>query len=199
MEKKRQRFKNGAIVNINLSSDRIAFGRLIGTTIAIYDYIVAKTVIISSIEIIISKPILFYVSIYKDVILKGEFKILGVVALTDEDIVKTPPKFHQDIMDINDCTIFYPEDRLPERKATPQECLRLERSAVWDDYNIVDRIEDYYAGRKNVSVELFRPILSTNDIRYNSAGLIRWDFEKEEFYKVTEEQIKEDFKNGKIN
>jgi hypothetical protein len=94
-----------------------------------------------------------------------------------------PPSFTQDIMNIDDCVIFWNSGI--ERKALPEECIGLERSAVWDEQDIVERIEDHYKGQKNFSVERDKVILTKDDPRYtDNPRSVRWDFEKQVFYRV---------------
>jgi hypothetical protein len=72
-----------------------------------------------------------------------------------------------------------------ERKATPPECISLERSSVWDEKGLIERIEDHYAGKKNFYVEHQRVILSKDDPRYLAPPqALRWDFEKRKFYRT---------------
>ena len=39
------------------------------------------------------------------------------------------------------------------RSASKEECLGLERAAVWEPSHVEERIVDYYAGRKNQWLE----------------------------------------------
>lgn len=182
-KKKRQRIKDGAVVKITLSENRLIFGRLLVGGIAIYDFVVPQSEKMPEIEVIINKPIFLYCSIYNDVITKGTFEIIGVKELTIDEINEIPAKFMQDLVDIDDCVIFWPDGR--EKKVTPQECIGLERSSVWDAEGLVGRIEDHYAGRRNFHVELDKVILSKDDPRYMPPPqALRWDFEKQEFYRT---------------
>jgi hypothetical protein len=182
-KKKRQRIKDGAVVKINLSENRLIFGRLIVGRIGIYDFVVPQSEQLPEIEVIISKPTFLYCSVYNDVITKGVFEIIGFKELTKDEIDKIPAKFMQDLVNIDDCVIFWPDGR--ERRATPQECIDLERSSVWEAEGLVQRIEDHYAGKRNFHVELDKVILSKDDLRYMPPPqALRWDFEKQEFYRT---------------
>jgi len=181
---KQQQFREGAIVKIELSKDRIVFGRLLPAFhIGVYDMIFDKVYSFSSVEDIVSYPILFYCVIYKDVITKGIFEIVGFKKLTQNDVRAMPPSYNQDKVNIDDCTIFHYDGR--ERKAQPQECIGLEKSSVWEAKNLIERLEDYYDGKRNMYVELFKPLLSKADPRYlPPPEALRWDFEKQEFYRT---------------
>ena len=118
-------------------------------------------------------------------ITKGLFEIIGFKELTEEEIENIPPKFTQDLVDINKCVIYYYDGR--EFKAKPEDCIGLESSSVWEAQGLVERIQDYYSGKRNYHVELMKPILSTNDPRYlPKPNELRWNFEKQEFYKIVQ-------------
>lgn len=188
-KKKRNSYVAGAVIQIHLSNEKAAYGRILGGIVAIYNFVSKKSEKTIPLESIIDQPILFYCTIYESIVTKGIFEIIGNIEVSEEDIRHIPPGFTQDLANINDCVIFYHDDRIPQRKATPQECIGLERSSVWDESNIIERIEDHFLGRKNFSYELFKPILSEDDIRYMSGPFLRWDYERQVFYRVTEEQL----------
>lgn len=178
-----QRFKEGSFVKIEFSKDRIAFGRLIYKySILAYDYTINVGDIMPQISDIESLDRLFYVGIDKSVITAGDFEIIGFKKLEHSDTQNIPPKFWQDIVDISKCAIYFHDGS--ERSASPTECIGLEQGAAWSANSIRRRLEDHYDGRKNFTVELFKPILSEKDIRYMpQPKLLKWNFEKEEFYK----------------
>jgi hypothetical protein len=176
---KRQQFKEGAIVKIELSENKLSFGRLLpGYKIGIYDFVIEKEKDYS-VDESVTRDIFLYVSIYRRIITKGVYEIIDFRALRDEEIEKIPPQFMQDAASIDDCIIFYQNGS--EYKTRPAECVELERSAVWDDQSLRQRIEDKYASRKNFHRELQRVILSKDDPRYLNPKL-RWDFKEENFY-----------------
>jgi hypothetical protein len=88
-------------------------------------------------------------------------------------------------MDINDCRIFWSDGR--EVIATPNKCIGMERSSVWDHQGIVQRIEDFIQGIKKTYVELNKVILSETDPRYSpeNPSLVRWSFNEQRFYKLS--------------
>jgi hypothetical protein len=187
MEKrKRQKFKEGAVVKIVLSHNRIVFGRLLPSfQIGIYDCIYNKDFETSSIMEVYNLKTLFYCTFFKNIITNGLFEIVGFRELTSNELNSIPPSYNQDKVNINDCVIFYYDGR--ERKATPQECIGLEKSSVWEAASLVERIEDLYAGKKNKYAELFKVILSKDDPRYlPPPNALRWNFEKQEFYRVVQ-------------
>jgi hypothetical protein len=183
---KRQKFKEGAVVKIQLSEGRLVFGRLlpgVASMICIYDFVANKNLELPSIDVITNKPVLFYCGLFRAIITKGIYEIIGFKEFTEKEIHNIPPSFKQDMVNINDCVIFWNNGK--ERKAIPQECIGLERSSVWDEQGIIQRIEDHYNGKRNFHAELDKVILSQDDPRYlPPPQALRWDFEKQEFYRA---------------
>lgn len=68
-----------------------------------------------------------------------------------------PHFFRQNVLNPEDCQITDAIGGV--RKATPEECVGLERSAVWDAEHIEQRISDLYAGRPNPFVESMKVTL----------------------------------------
>jgi hypothetical protein len=183
---KRQKYKAGAIVKIELTDKRLVFGRLLPgvmSMINVYDFIGEDDLEKITIEDLVKKPVLFCCGLYRTIITKGIFEIIGNKEFTESEIAGIPPLFKQDIVNIDDCLIFWPTGG--ERKARPEECIGLEQSSVWSEKGLIERIEDYYSGKKNFNVEHQKVILSKNDPRYMPPnGMLRWDFEKREFYRT---------------
>ena len=179
----KQKFKEGAYVKIQLSDERVIFGRLmVKYRILVYDFITTLSNGILSISEIKSRKPLFYCGIFKDVVTSGSFEIIGFEKLEQNDLDALPPMFWQNYFDYRDCSIYYYNG--DTRKVSPQDCIGVERGAAWEAAALVQRIEDHFAGRKNFEVELAKPILSQNDIRYlPQPQILKWDFVKQEFYR----------------
>ena len=181
-----QRYKAGAILKVALNKNKFIFARLLpglASIVCVYDFMVNENVDLPTIDEIVKKPILFCCGLYRTIITKRVFEIIGYKDFSEEEISSIPPSFTQKMVNINDCVIFWPTGG--ERIATPQECIGLERSAVWDEKSLIERIEDYYSGKKNYHVEQQKVILSKEDPRYLAPPqTLRWDFEKQEFYRT---------------
>lgn len=67
-------------------------------------------------------------------------------------------QFHQDDANYRKCTIFDSVGNV--QQATPEECLELERAAVWEDHAVKQRLLDTFAGRPNATFERLQPKLS---------------------------------------
>lgn len=177
---KKQKYNDGAFVRIELSANRYVIGRLFPKfNIGIYQNEYNNAYAVPSIEKIIKSNILFYVSIYEEIITTGKFKIIDFREFDPSEITRIPPKFKQSLGNYMDCVIFCNDGR--KYSSQPQECIGLERSAVWDEESLIIRIEDYYSGKKNFHSEYQKVILSPEDPRYLNPK-VRWDFNAEKFY-----------------
>jgi hypothetical protein len=63
------------------------------------------------------------------------------------EVAKPVICFMQDLADFRKCAI-YDSDGM-QRQATPEECIGLERAAVWDAPHIARRLLDHFMGRPN--------------------------------------------------
>ena len=97
------------------------------------------------------RPILFYVAVMNRAIKEKRWTVEGHSPL--EEGLQSPPRFIQDALNKKKFEI-YEHGRI--RPATRQECLGLEREAVWEPEHVEDRIRDHYAGRPNKWVELLK-------------------------------------------
>ena len=65
-------------------------------------------------------------------------------------------QFHQAVGNPR-CIIFDTSGN--QRNATPEECMTLERAAVWEDAAVRQRLLDTFAGRPNATFDRQRPTL----------------------------------------
>lgn len=95
-------------------------------------------------------------------VIKGAFSTgrwgMPIRVLPASAIPRIPLFFRQSVTNKRDCTIVDHEARRTV-KATPQECIGLEREAVWSPEHIEARFEDYYADRPNIYAESLKPKL----------------------------------------
>jgi hypothetical protein len=98
----------------------------------------------SDLDAIASKPVLFRQSVrlfgYDRWANIGKRELQGEVA---EPVVS----FMQDLADFRQCTIFDSEGM--EKEVGPEECIGIERAAVWDPPHIEQRLLDTFMGRPN--------------------------------------------------
>lgn len=133
----------GTFVRIPLADGSFGYGRVLSNPyIAFYNY--RTTEPSSDLDEISAKPVLFTQAVrlfdYDRWANIGNNELEGEVA-------KPVVRFMQDLADFRKCTIFDSEGR--ERPATPEECIGLERAAVWDPHHIERRLLDTFMGRPN--------------------------------------------------
>lgn len=186
--KLRQKFKVGSYIKINLSCDRVIFGRLMYEYgVGIYHKLITVGEPLPPIDQLSKEQFIFYASIFKSVITKGLFEVIGFQELDQTDIQKIPPSFRQDTVNISDCVIFWHHTNI-EKAAKPEECIGLESAGGWNEISLVQRIEDHLAGKKNPYFELGKVVLNIDDPRYlPQPGELIWDFENEKYYRKNRE------------
>lgn len=116
-------------------------------------------------EEIVSRPILFIVSVFHEA-LKRWPVIDHQPPITEE--IFLPPEFIQSTPD--EIRVLY--DDYHERPGSYEECLNLERVQVWSPDLVEERINDHYAGRPN------RTLLTSGVRRPRMMQLKTWDDEK---------------------
>jgi Domain of unknown function (DUF4259) len=93
---------------------------------------------------IVNRPVLFVLSV-NDRASSGHWLKIGQVPL-EMAPVPIPNEFMQDIGS-GACQIV--DEAFNARRAKPEECVGLERVAVWDPAHVEERLRDHYAGRPN--------------------------------------------------
>jgi hypothetical protein len=151
---KRQKKTPGSVLLLRLKNGKYSFARIIrDNKICVYD-IYSETDTLEDnggIDGICSRPKLFFLGVYDDVITKGMFEIVGFKELSQKEINDEPPVFTQDILNIDDCTLYYPDGRIVS--ARKEECIGYGTFSVWEGEGVLDRIVDYYEGRYNFYTE----------------------------------------------
>jgi hypothetical protein len=137
---KRPRHTPGTFVRIGLGDGSFGYGRLLEAPYAaFYDHRTLEPS--DDLDAIASKPVLFRQAVrLKDWEPIGSRPLEGAVA---EPVVR----FMQDVADFRKCTIY--DTAGHTRAATPEECVGLERAAVWDTHHIEQRLLDTFMGRPN--------------------------------------------------
>jgi len=141
--------KVGDILKIELGDGTHTYARVLPEAgFAIYD---ARTSEEMPILETVERPILFYVAVMNHAVKEKRWPVVGHKTL--EVGLQSPPRFIQDALNQKRFKI-YEHGRI--RPATRQECLGLEREAVWAPEHVEERIRDYHAGRPNKWVELLK-------------------------------------------
>jgi Immunity protein 26 len=103
-------------------------------------------------EQIIMAETLFCTYVHKYVFTKSMWEPVFFDEIKQEE--SSPLFFKQDIQNKNLCWIVDVTGK--EVPAKPQDCVELERLAVWDFEYIEERLLDYFEGRKNKHVEFMK-------------------------------------------
>ena len=140
----------GDIYEISLPNGKNAYGRLYKEyTLAIYKNTYSKYD-----EVPETEEYQFFVGVYKDLLLDGEWKIVGNRKFENDEDAWAPPQCVIDsITKIG--SIYYKGEIHPCKY---EECKDLEIVAAWDRHHVVDRI----MGDKEVLKRLGRPINPEN-------------------------------------
>lgn len=145
-QKKSKGLVVGNIVQILLSDGNHGYGRILVHPLMAF-YGISSMNLIDCAEIIAS-PIAFKVWVMDSAVTSGRWKVVGNAPLEPEHEV-SPCFFKQDA--ISKKLSLYRHG--VEGPATLEECEGLERAAVWSAEHVERRLEDYFAGRNNKSVE----------------------------------------------
>jgi hypothetical protein len=136
----------GTFVRIRLQDGSYGYGRLLEFPfIAFYDY--RSTEPVSDLDALAAKPVAFTIAVHKSAV--DTWEVIG--QKPPEPNLKPPMRFMQTIGDPADCQIFDSEGN--ERPAKPEECVGLERVAVWEPNHVEDRLLDMFMNRPNKWVE----------------------------------------------
>jgi len=142
MSKKRVKRIVGDVVKIELSDGSLCFGRILDEPLlAFYD---VKSSFQPALEDIIKLPVIFKIWVANHAITSGRWEVIGNKEL-DENLLEPVSFFKQDI--ISKDTYIYLNGK--EVSASKEQCLNLERAAVWQPEHVEDRLRDYYDGTEN--------------------------------------------------
>jgi hypothetical protein len=98
----------------------------------------------SDIDAIVSKPVLFTLALHDSAL--ATWEVIG--AKPADDLLNQPIlQFTQDITENKNCKIV--DEHGNEKAAMPEECIGLERLAVWEASHLKDRLLDTLMGRPN--------------------------------------------------
>ena len=140
-------YRPGSFLRIPLADGSFGYGRVLKLPHdAYYNYRTETPD--SDLDRIASQPILFKISA-RHMEERG-WELIGWKKL-GEQFSQPIVQFMQDRGNFQDCTIFDTVGNV--RSAEPQECVGLERAAVWEEENVEQRLLDTFMGRSNYEVE----------------------------------------------
>lgn len=134
---KRQRVKDGDILAIKIGHELYAFGRVIDGAIAVYNYTSEDMNKLPDIE---DRYFLFIVTVYVDVLSSGEWPRVG----RDNLKLSLPRYFKRD--QISGKYSIYDCNEEKEYPATRDDCIGMEKLAVWHKEIVEERIRDSLKG-----------------------------------------------------
>lgn len=133
----------GAFVQVRLPDGTFGYGRVLEPpNIAFYNYRTNEPS--SDLRTIASQPVLFRLAVR--ILNSKNWQHIGKEELNGE-VAQPVVKYTQDIIDFRKCVIW--DSVGNERTATPEECIGLERSAVWESHGVEERLLDTFLGRPN--------------------------------------------------
>ena len=141
--------KVGDVFSVPLTDGRYAFGRVLEDPLmAFYDFKADEQV---AAEQIISYPVAFRVWVTRDAITSGRWEVLGNFPL-EPHMLEEVWFSKQDIIS-KQLSLYKGGHDWEEIPATFDQCKDLELAQVWGSSHLEDRLNDHFAGRKNIWVE----------------------------------------------
>lgn len=145
---KRQTRTPGSIVKIILADKSHCYAIVLHqASVGVFNIKTTADVLLSD---ILDADILFIVAVYNSTITSGRWQKIGKMIL-DDRFTTLPLQFIQDQTNLASVEIYDPNSGLT-RKASKEECLHLERAAVWEPAQVESRILDHFNATENVWV-----------------------------------------------
>ena len=153
-KKHRVRYKEGAIVKIDLKDGTYSYARLLREPmILFYDIQTQKEERDPDLNKLISQKELFRLAVMRYAITTGIWTIIGYVD-SDPELSKWVNQYKIDSI-TEKLTIWKADGS--EIPATWDECKNLECAAVWEPEHVEERLRDHFAGRPSAIVESLKP------------------------------------------
>jgi hypothetical protein len=134
----------GTFLRIPLSDGSFGYGRLLEAPLAaFYDYRTAEPS--ADLDVLTSRPVLFTVGVRRRQG-RDHWEAIGKRPLAGK-LAEPVVQFLQDLGNPRSCKIF--DTAGMERDVTPEECVGVERAAVWESSGVEERLLDTLLGRPN--------------------------------------------------
>jgi hypothetical protein len=148
---KQRKYRPGDVFEVDLGDGFHGYGIIAaGSDHAFFDLRALQT---PPLDEILTHRVVFRVPVSREPFASGHWRIVGNASLTGE--LREPAVYRNQPVGSN--RVF----RYQSGKLTPssvEEVENLELLAVWLEQHIVDRLNDYFAGRQNRLVELFKTV-----------------------------------------
>lgn len=143
--KKRQQRTIGAIVKIPLENGYHTYARILEYGLAFYD---SRTKDELSVDDIVAKPVLFVDGIFDWVITEGYWLKIGKKLPIENHLINlmNAPAYTEDVLS-GKFYIHYPDGT--RKNASREEVKGMRAVTVWENLSMQERLNDYYAGKKN--------------------------------------------------
>lgn len=151
MTKKRQRWREGDVVSIDLGAGLMGFGRVLKKPLLAFYGLRSPEPVPA--EEVVRGPVLFKVYVLTDAITGGGWPVIGSVPLAPD--LRELPRFFKTDPISGELSLYF--DDGSERPAKSEEIEGLECAAVWEPAHVVERLNDHFAGRPNTWVESMKP------------------------------------------
>ena len=154
---KRQKRTVGSIVKIPLKNGYYAYAQILDkASYAFFDYFSETP--IEELEILNNVPVLYVLSAYNDIVTKGRWEKIGKLPVRDELNV-LPMQFIQDALNPKKFELYNPNTG-EITPTTKEECSGLEQAAVWEGWEVEDRLLDHFEKKPDKTLEEYRKIFS---------------------------------------
>ena len=140
-------------MKIDLKNGYYNYAQIVENGIAFFD-IYTKDPELEDLSILLEKPVLFILEVYRDVISTGLWLKVGKLPIR-EDLKTLPMQCIQDALNETQFELYNPNTG-EVTKATREECEGLETCAVWEAYHVESRLRDHYNGVPNDIVEALK-------------------------------------------
>lgn len=145
---RRQTRTPGSIVKIILADKSHSYAIILhNASVGVFNI---KTTADVSVADILVADILFTVAVYNSAITTGRWQKIGKTEL-DDRFTTLPLQFMQDQTNPASIEIYDPNSGLT-KKASKEDCLHLERAAVWEAAQVESRILDHFNATENIWV-----------------------------------------------
>jgi len=146
---KKQQRTIGAIVKIDLGNGFFNYAQILKQDIAFFDIYVKDE--LKNLNILMDKPVLFFLGVYNDVITSGRWGKIGMLLIRKE-FESTPNKYIQDALNPNKFELYI-TDTGEIAPSSKEKCKGLECAAVWEAEHVEERLRDHFSGRPNKYVQ----------------------------------------------
>lgn len=156
---KRQRATKGSIIQLHVNGYYYYGQILIMGNCSFFDY--RSTTPLEDLWILLERPVLFTICVYRDVISSGCWPKVGKLPIRDDLLPLKMKYIHHDYGSL-EFELYNPNtgEVFPSSK---EECRGLECCAIWDQNHVEDRLSDYYSGAPCIWLEKDRTLFQDID------------------------------------